>query len=138
MRKRYETDVALLSVTTTEFNAVMHFHDWHAKTFPGDDQIYDVATFQRDGREHTLVHAKIGEMGMPAAAATAMKVIYTFRPRYLIMVGIAAGVDWQLHRNIGLSADVNWGLTGIFKKDFKTVEQTLYPIYGTIGAFYKF
>ena len=47
-------------------------------------------------------------------------------------------MDWQLHRNIGLSADVNWGLTGIFKKDFKTVEQTLYPIYGTIGAFYKF
>ena len=92
MRKRYETDVALLSVTTTEFRAVMHFHDWRAKTFPDDDQIYDVATFQRDGREHTLVHAKIGEMGMTAAAATAMKVIYTFRPRYLIMVGIAAGV----------------------------------------------
>ncbi len=55
-----------------------------------------------------------------------------------LQMGIAAGVDWQLHRNIGLSADVNWGLTGIFKKDFKTVEQTLYPIYGTIGAFYKF
>lgn len=32
MRKRYETDVAILSVTTTEFNAVMHFHDWRART----------------------------------------------------------------------------------------------------------
>lgn len=92
MKQKYQTDVAILSVTTTEFNGVMHFHDWHAKTFPGDEQIYDVAAFARDGKEHTLVHAKIGEMGMPAAAATAMKVIYTFRPRYLIMVGIAAGV----------------------------------------------
>ncbi|MBR4204211.1 MAG: hypothetical protein IKQ92_01900 [Clostridia bacterium] len=91
-KQSYETDVALLSVTTTEFRAVTHFHDWRAKTFPGDDQIYDVATFERDGRQHTLVHAKIGEMGMTAAAATAMKVIFTFRPRYLIMVGIAAGV----------------------------------------------
>lgn len=92
MKKKYETDVALLSVTTTEFNAVMHFHEWKAKTFPGDDQIYDVASFERDGKQCSLVHAKISEMGMPAAAATAMKVIYTFRPRYIIMVGIAAGV----------------------------------------------
>ena len=29
---------------------------------------------------------------MTAAAATVMKVIFTFRPRYLTMVGIAAGV----------------------------------------------
>lgn len=89
---QYQTDVALLSVTTTEFRAVMHFHDWKAKTLVGDDQIYDVATFERNGQTRTLVHAKIGEMGMTAAAATAMKVIFLFRPRYLIMVGIAAGV----------------------------------------------
>lgn len=53
-------------------------------------------------------------------------------------VGIAAGVDWQLHQHFGLSADVNWGISGVFKSDFKTIEQTLHPIYGTIGAFYKF
>ena len=90
--KKFETDVALLTVTTTEFNAVLHFHSWKAKTFPGDDQIYDVATFLRDGKEYSLVHAKISEMGMTAAAATATKLIYTFRPRYVIMVGIAAGI----------------------------------------------
>lgn len=89
---KYQTDVALLSVTTTEFSAVMHFHDWKAKSFFGDDQIYDVSSFERDEKRHSLVHAKIDEMGMTAAAATAMKVIYTFRPRYLIMVGIAAGI----------------------------------------------
>lgn len=92
MRPQYQTDVALLTVTTTEFQAVTYFHDWRAKTFYGDDHIYNVATFERDGVERSLVHAKINEMGMTAAAATAMKVIYTFRPRYLIMVGIAAGV----------------------------------------------
>ena len=91
-KNNYETDVALLSVTTTEFRAVTHFHEWKAKTFVGDDQIYDVSEFERDGRKCSIVHAKINEMGMTAAAATAMKVIFTFRPRYLIMVGIAAGV----------------------------------------------
>lgn len=52
-------------------------------------------------------------------------------------VGVAVGADWQIYKQFGISADLNWGLNGIFKKDFKTVEQTLYPIYGTIGLFYK-
>ncbi len=91
-KNNYQTDVALMCVTTVEFQAVMHFHDWKAKTFTGDDQIYDVAEFERDGEKRSIVHAKIGEMGMTSAAATAMKMIFLFRPRYLIMVGIAAGV----------------------------------------------
>ncbi len=53
-------------------------------------------------------------------------------------MGLEVGADWQVHEHLGLSADLNWGLTGIFKGDFKTVEQTLYPIYGTIGAYWKF
>ena len=53
-------------------------------------------------------------------------------------VGIAVGADWQFNKNIGAFADLNWGLNGIFNKEFKTVEQTLYPIYGTLGVFYKF
>ena len=111
-KSKYSTDVALLSVTTTEFRAVTHFHDWRAKMMPGDEQIYDVATFERDGRECSLVHAKIDEMGMTAAATTAMKVIYAFRPRYLIMVGIAAGVamehvEKQIYGDV-ICPDVVW------------------------------
>lgn len=52
-------------------------------------------------------------------------------------VGVSVGVDWAFYRQLGLSADLKWGLTGIHYRDFKTVEQTLYPIYGTIGLFYK-
>ena len=51
--------------------------------------------------------------------------------------GIGIGADWQVYRRLGVSADLNWGLTGIFLGDFKTVEQSLYPIYGTIGIFYR-
>ena len=54
-----------------------------------------------------------------------------------LQFGIDIGIDWQLHKRIGLTADLNWGLTGIFPGDFKTVEQTLYPVYGTIGVFYR-
>jgi hypothetical protein len=53
-------------------------------------------------------------------------------------MGVAVGIDWAFHRRLGLSADLSWGLTGIHHGDFKTVEQTLFPIYGTIGLFYRF
>ena len=53
-------------------------------------------------------------------------------------MGVTIGVDWAFYRRLGLSADLSWGLTGIHRGNFKTVEQTLYPIYGTIGLFYRF
>ena len=52
--------------------------------------------------------------------------------------GLSAGVDWTFYRQLGLSADLTWGLTGIHHSSFKTVEQTLYPIYGNIGIYYRF
>ena len=52
-------------------------------------------------------------------------------------VGVAVGADWSLASRLGLSADLSWGLTGIMHSDFKTVEQTLYPIYGTISITYR-
>ncbi len=55
-----------------------------------------------------------------------------------LQFGVALGADFRIARHWGLSADLNWGLTGIFPSSFKTVEQTLYPIYGTIGLFYRF
>lgn len=54
-----------------------------------------------------------------------------------LQAGVAAGAEWQAWQRLGLSFDLSWGLTGIHKSDFKTVEQTLYPIYGTIGVTYK-
>ena len=54
-----------------------------------------------------------------------------------VQFGIGIGVDWQVYKRLGVSADLNWGLTGIFPGDFKTVEQTLFPVYGTIGLFYR-
>jgi hypothetical protein len=51
--------------------------------------------------------------------------------------GLGAGMDWLMTHRLGLSLDVRWGLSGIFESSFKTVEQTLHPIYGTLGVFYK-
>ena len=52
--------------------------------------------------------------------------------------GMGIGVDYFFARRFGIYADLNWGLSGFFKSSFKTLDQTLYPIYGTIGIAYRF
>lgn len=54
-----------------------------------------------------------------------------------IQVGIDVGADWQFSKRWGAYADLQWGLNGIHKSSFKTIEQTLYPIFGTFGVMYK-
>ena len=55
-----------------------------------------------------------------------------------VQMGIAVGADWNVTHHFGLAADLTWGLTGVFNSDFKTVEQTLYPIYFTLSAYWSF
>lgn len=54
-----------------------------------------------------------------------------------LQYGIDVGVDWNFHKRWGVYADLTWGLNGIHHSDFKTIEQTLYPIFGTFGVSYK-
>ena len=54
-----------------------------------------------------------------------------------LQFGIDVGADWYFSKRWGAYADLSWGLTGIHKSDFKTIEQTLYPIFGTVGLTYK-
>lgn len=54
-----------------------------------------------------------------------------------LQAGIKGGVDWQFSSHVGIYAEIAWGVSGIFHSRFNTIEQTLYPIYGTIGISYK-
>jgi hypothetical protein len=51
--------------------------------------------------------------------------------------GVGAGIDWNVYRHLGVFAELNWGLNGIHHSHFKTIEQTLYPIFGTFGVTYR-
>lgn len=54
-----------------------------------------------------------------------------------MQVGMDIGADWQIGHRWGAYADLQWGLNGIHHSSFNTIEQTLYPIYGTLGVIYK-
>jgi nucleoside phosphorylase len=91
--KEYDYHVALITVTETEEAGLRRMHDvWHPMLLDGDDQPYYETSFTRDSETFKVVTARPGEMGMTAAGILTMKMIAHFRPKYVIMVGIAAGV----------------------------------------------
>ncbi|MCQ2463936.1 MAG: hypothetical protein MJ177_11170 [Clostridia bacterium] len=109
---RYKSFVALISVTDTETQQVMRLYDWKEKRFDGDGQIYYEACIEKDGKKLPVITARQDEMGMTASATLSMKIIEHYRPQYLIMVGIAAGVvlpdvENQIYGDVVL-ADVVW------------------------------
>lgn len=109
----YDYSIALITVTDTETFAVMKLYsDWQEVRFNGDNQLYYETVFHRDNRTFRVVTAKQNEMGMTAGATLSMKLISHFRPKYLIMVGIAAGVvqshlEDQIYGDV-VVADVIW------------------------------
>ena len=54
-----------------------------------------------------------------------------------LQYGILVGVDVSLTPRFGLYADLEWGLSGVHKSGFKTIEQRLYPIFGVVGITYN-
>lgn len=54
-----------------------------------------------------------------------------------LQLGLDLGADWYVYKRWGVYADITWGLSGIHEKSFKTIEQPLYPIYGTLGVTYN-
>ena len=75
---------------------------------------------------------KLAKMAFIAAVTLSSTTVLTSCQR-----GIEAAIDWRLASHVGAFAELNWGLTGIHHSDFKTIEQTLYPIFATIGINYK-
>lgn len=88
----YQYGVALITATSMETAAVMQMYDWREINFDNDMQTYYETQFMRDNTFYKVVTTQQNAMGMTAAAALSMKLIEHFRPRYLIAVGIAAGV----------------------------------------------
>ena len=95
--KNYDYHVALITATATEEAGLRHMYDnWTPLFLEGDDQKYYETAFVRGRKTFKVVSARQSEMGMTAAGVLTMKMISVFRPRYVIMVGIAAGIA---HKN---------------------------------------
>lgn len=51
--------------------------------------------------------------------------------------GLDVGVDYHFADRFGAFFDLAWGTSQLHKKNFHTIEQTLYPVYGKFGLTYR-
>ena len=87
--EEYKSFAALVYVTEREQEAVMRMYHWQELHIDGDDQLYYRSAETKNGLH--IFAAKADEMGMTAAATLTTKLTMHFKPKYVIMPGIAAG-----------------------------------------------
>lgn len=51
--------------------------------------------------------------------------------------GVDLGCDWYVSNKLGVYADLSWGMDNVFHSSFTTIEQTMQPVYGTVGLVFK-
>lgn len=52
--------------------------------------------------------------------------------------GVQVGGEFRAYKHLAVTANLQWGLNGIFPADYESVTFTLYPIYATVGFAYVF
>jgi nucleoside phosphorylase/CheY-like chemotaxis protein len=109
---RPEYDVTLCVLTALkdpELDAVLRLPwNWSEMDRPSDCTIYHTGEYSVDGRRQKVVAANSPRMGMTSAASLAMKMIIQYRPRYIAMVGILAGVEGKCNLGDVVAADPSW------------------------------
>ncbi len=105
----YECDAAIITAVEVETNSVMRLYkNWKKIDTVDTAQDYYETTFRNGGRERRLINAQQSEMGMTAAATLTTKIVSLFKPKYVIMVGIAAGIgEKQMYGDV-IVPDVIW------------------------------
>lgn len=90
---------------------------WKDQVFPGDTSIYHIGEVIGASGKKRIVATSAPQMGMPAASIATSKTIQHFRPRYILMSGIAAAVRGQAEFGDVLVADTSFDLgSGKLKK----------------------
>jgi nucleoside phosphorylase/CheY-like chemotaxis protein len=97
------------ALATPELTAVLNL-DWKWQRFevPSDPTIYYRGSISRGGEPREIIAASGSRMGMTSAAVLSMKMIHRFRPRYLGMTGITAGVKGRSSYGDVIVADPCW------------------------------
>ena len=103
--RTYDYDAAVITAVRAETEGLMRCFEGWEKFYIEDDEgvTYSKTGFKAsDGSIRRLVTVQQFHMGMTACTLSCQKLIEHFRPKYLIMVGIAAGIagDAQLYGDV--------------------------------------
>jgi len=105
----FQSTLGVLCALPMELDAIKRLPwNWSQHDVPGDHTIYWRGAYKRNGEEHVVYAAECSRMGMPSAAVFAMKMVHAFRPRYLAMTGITAGIRGKTELGDVIVANPSW------------------------------
>lgn len=115
----YDFDVAIITAIQKEMDKVLKLDgNWIEKNLNNDTTTYYIGQFWQGEKVIRLVAACAPQMGMCASSTLSMKLITNFKPRYLIMSGISAGIKGEVELGDILIADQVWdGASGKLKSN---------------------
>ncbi|MFA9394112.1 MAG: hypothetical protein ACERJ1_05280 [Halodesulfovibrio sp.] len=106
----YKTNLAVITaLQSPELKAVLKQMSSVVEKYDfSDPTVYHEGRFSGDGKELSIVAASADQMGMTAAATLSMKLINKYRPKYLVMVGICAGISGEARLGDILISEHSW------------------------------
>lgn len=108
----YHCDIAILCALDEELESVLQLYEgWETVKIVGDSTTYKKIVVSGGSGNVSLVVAACPKMGLSFASSMATKMIMTFRPKFLAMTGICAGVRGKTNYGDILVADpiFDWG-----------------------------
>ncbi|MDE6055771.1 MAG: hypothetical protein K2G55_18905, partial [Lachnospiraceae bacterium] len=132
MQENEMIDVAIISTVPVETEAVKKLcTSWNKESFPDDVNTYYVGTLSEGEKSKKVVTVQSTDMGMVAAALTTLNLSKHYKPRYIIIVGIAAGIGEHEFGDILIPREI-WNYSSgkycgkddalIFKPDPKVIQ----------------
>lgn len=111
--------VVLCAVRASELPYILDLPYGFSSAEPIDDETFVYkGQFHTQSQNRSIIVACAPRMGMVATANLAVKMIVNFRPKYIVMLGICAGVKGKTKLGDILFVDPSWDWqTGKFIKD---------------------
>jgi nucleoside phosphorylase/CheY-like chemotaxis protein len=107
---QYECELAVVcALDSPELSSVLAL-PWKFEqvSIPNDHTIYWRGAYNCPGGERNVYATACPRMGMPVAAVIATKMIERFRPRYIAITGMTAGIRDKVEIGDILAADPTW------------------------------
>lgn len=107
---RRNIDIAVITALhSPELDAALGLpYNWRSERFAGDPTNYHFGHFQNNTKSINIVAACASRKGMPSSAALASHLVSKFRPKYIVMLGICAGIPGKTNFGDVVIGDPTW------------------------------
>lgn len=107
---QYKYDIGIIcALNNPEFKHILKLSkDWKPVNIINSSIEFYETVFKRNGKELSVIAVSINQMGMVATSILATQMIELFRPKYLTMTGIAAGIPNETELGEVLVIEYSW------------------------------